>query len=132
VSVVRTTVTNRRFVRHFLEMLAAMGVGMVALMPLWGLAGLPDLRPHLELHALWMATTMTLGMSAWMAFRRHSVPAIAEMALAMYLPFVLLFVPYWADVLSGEAVIVAGHVLMLPAMVLAMVRRPAEYAGHRH
>jgi hypothetical protein len=50
----------------------------------------------------------------------------------MYVPFVLLLVPYWAGVLSGEGVILAGHVLMLPAMVLAMLRRPAEHTGHRH
>lgn len=49
----------------------------------------------------------------------------------MYVPFVLLLVPYRAGVLSGEGVILAGHVLMLPAMVLAMLRRPAEYTGHR-
>jgi hypothetical protein len=131
-TILRATVTDRRFVRHFLEMLVAMIVGMALLMPLWGLAGLPVLGPYPELHALWMATTMTVGMSAWMAFRRHSWPAIAEMALAMYVPFVLLFLPYWAGVLSGEGVILAGHVLMLPAMVLAMLRRPAEYTGHRH
>jgi hypothetical protein len=131
-TILRATVTDRRFVRHFLEMLVAMIVGMALLMPLWGLAGLPGLGPYPELHALWMATTMTVGMSAWMAFRRHSWPAIAEMALAMYVPFVLLFLPYWAGVLSGEGVILAGHVLMLPAMVLAMLRRPAEYTGHRH
>jgi hypothetical protein len=131
-TILRATVTDRQFVRHFLEMLVAMIVGMALLMPLWGLAGLPGLGPYPELHALWMATTMTVGMSAWMAFRRHSWPAIAEMALAMYVPFVLLFLPYWAGVLSGEGVILAGHVLMLPAMVLAMLRRPAEYTGHRH
>jgi hypothetical protein len=131
-TILRATVTDRRFVRHFLEMLVAMIVGMALLMPLWGLTGLPGLGPYPELHALWMATTMTVGMSAWMAFRRHSWPAIAEMALAMYVPFVLLFLPYWAGVLSGEGVILAGHVLMLPAMVLAMLRRPAEYTGHRH
>jgi flagellar biosynthetic protein FliP len=131
-TILRATVTDRRFVRHFLDMLVAMIIGMALLMPLWGLAGLPGPGPYPELHALWMATTMTVGMSAWMAFRRHSWPAIAEMALAMYVPFVLLFLPYWAGVLSGEGVILAGHVLMLPAMVLAMLRRPAEYTGHRH
>jgi hypothetical protein len=34
----------------------------------------------------------------------------------MYVPFVLLLVPYRAGVLSGEGVILAGHVLMLPAI----------------
>jgi hypothetical protein len=33
--------------------------------------------------------------------------------------------------LSGAGVLVVGHVVMLPAMVLAMPRRPVEYAAHR-
>ncbi len=32
----------------------------------------------------------------------------------MVLPFVILFVPLWAGVLSGETLLVVGHVLMLP------------------
>jgi flagellar biosynthetic protein FliP len=122
---------NRRFWLHLVEMIVAMAVGMVVLMPLWRLAGLPDVTGVVELHSLLMATTMTLGMSAWMLVRRHSWPAIGEMALAMYLPFAVLFVPYWAGWLPGSAVMLAGHVLMLPAMVLAMLRRPAEYTCHR-
>jgi hypothetical protein len=52
------------------------------------------------------------------------------MALAMYLPFVLLFPGLWAGWLSADAVFLLGHVLMLPAMVLAMLRRPEEYTAH--
>jgi hypothetical protein len=73
---------------------------------------------------------MTIGMSAWMLVRRHSRRAIAEMGLAMYLSFAVLFPPFWAGWLPGDAVMVAGHVLMVPAMVLAMLRRPAEYGCH--
>jgi len=121
---------QRRFWFHLIEMVLAMGVGMAVLMPLWRVAGLPDVTGVVELHSLLMATTMTLGMSAWMLVRRHSWPSIGEMGLAMYLPFVVLVVPYWAGWLPGSAVMVAGHVLMLPAMVLAMLRRPAEYGCH--
>jgi flagellar biosynthetic protein FliP len=110
-------------------MAVAMLLGMAAPMPLWSLAGLPELGPHVELHCLVMATAMTLPMSGWMLVRRHSWPAVGEMALAMYLPFVLLFVPFWAGLLGGDGVMVAGHVLMLPAMVAAMLRRREEYVG---
>lgn len=34
-----------------------------------------------------MATWMTVGMAAWMAWKRHSWPGIVEMGLAMYLAF---------------------------------------------
>jgi hypothetical protein len=118
----RAVLTHRRFWRHFLEMLVAMVVGMVALGPLW-----PDLHGGTELHVLVMATNMTIGMAVWMAVRRHRWVAIAEMGLAMYLPFVVLFPPFWAGWMSAGALFTLGHVLMLPAMVLAMLRRPAEY-----
>ena len=117
--------TDRTAIRHFLEMVVAMLVGMVALGPLW-----PHLPGGPVVHTLVMATNMTIGMSAWMAFRRHRVVAIAEMGLAMYLSFVVLFPAYWAGWLSADAMMVVGHVLMLPAMVLAMLRRPGEYSGH--
>jgi len=38
-----------------------------------------------------MATSMTLGMSIWMAIRRHSWRFILEMGAAMYLSFVVFF-----------------------------------------
>jgi hypothetical protein len=126
------TITNRRFLLHYLGMLVAMAAGMGVLLPLWRLAGLPDLRPYLELHCLLMATTMTAGMSAWMLIRKHSWAAIGEMGLAMYLSFAVLFIPYWAGLLDGAAVMMIGHILMLPAMLLAMLHRPTEYLRHRH
>jgi hypothetical protein len=70
---------------------------------------------------------MTLGMALWMAVRRHRWVAIAEMGLAMYVPFVVLLPTFWAGWLSADAVFVLGHALMLPAMLLAMLRRPSEY-----
>ncbi|GAA4698073.1 hypothetical protein GCM10023215_40580 [Pseudonocardia yuanmonensis] len=131
-SELRAVLTDRRFVRHYVKMLVAMGLGMAVLLPLWRLAGLPDLSGSVELNSLLMATSMTVGMSAWMLVRRHSWAAVGEMAAAMYLPFVVFFVPFWAGVLGGHGVMLAGHVLMLPAMLLAMLHRPAEYVGHRH
>jgi flagellar biosynthetic protein FliP len=111
------------FLRHFLEMLAAMVIGMIALEPLW---------PHVdtvELHALAMATNMTIGMAAWMTIRRHSWPSIAEMSAAMYGPFIILFLPYWAGLITAAGLFTLGHLLMLPAMPLAMLHRRAEYTA---
>lgn len=121
---VRSALRDRRFWIHFAQMLVAMLAGMVLLGMLW---------PHfasVEGMSLVMATNMTIGMTAWMAWRRHGWRPIGEMALAMYVPFVVLFPPHWAGLLSADAVLGLGHVLMLPAMLAAMLLRPAEYAGH--
>jgi flagellar biosynthetic protein FliP len=82
-----------------------------------------------EVQALLMATSMTAGMTAWMAWKRHPWPAIAEMGLAMYLAFAVLFPLHWLGALTPQALIIAGHILMLPAMALAMLRRRDEYLG---
>ena len=120
---------NIRFAGHFLEMVVAMLVGMVALEPVWSLVapGLPD-RP--DVGAIVMATNMTAGMALWMGIRRHSWPRIAEMSAAMYLPFVALLVPYWLGGISGGTLMTAGHILMLPTMLAAMLWRRADYSHH--
>ena len=119
------------FARHYLEMVIAMVVGMIVLHPLWSVGldalGLPGALDDPTVMALVMATDMSLGMGAWMRFRGHSWPAIAEMSAAMYLPFAVLLVPYWAGAVSGSFLFTAGHVLMLPAMALAMWWRLDEY-----
>ena len=115
-------------VRHYLEMLVAMIVGMVALGPLEALVW-PGLDDRVDVHAIVMATNMAIGMGAWMRFRGHSWPAVLEMSAAMYVPFAVLLVPYWAGAVSGSFLFTAGHVLMLPAMALAMWWRLDEYAG---
>jgi hypothetical protein len=114
-------------VRHYLEMVVAMVVGMMALGPLEDLVW-PGLDDRVDVHAMVMATNMAVGMGAWMRFRGHSWPAIAEMSAAMYLPFLVLLVPYWAGAISGSSLVTAGHLLMLPAMALAMWWRVDEYA----
>jgi hypothetical protein len=122
----RAAVTNRAFIVHYLQMVAAMIVGMVVLGPASMFVG--D-GAGTEVRALLMATSMTAGMAAWMAWRRHPWPAIVEMGLVMYLAFAVLFPLRWLGVLSAQGLIVLGHVLMLPAMAVAMLRRREEYLG---
>jgi len=118
----------RRFVRHYLEMVVAMVVGMLVLGPAESMLldpiGWAELRAHTELRALVMATNMTVAMVAWMRLRGHSWAAAAEMAAAS---FVVLFPPLWLGVLSASGLIVGGHVLMLLAMAAVMVRRRDQY-----
>jgi len=72
-------------------------------------------------------------MVAWMRFRGHGWASIVEMAAAMYLPFIVLFGPYWAGLVSAETMLLAGHVLMLPCMVAVMLHRREEYSqDHAH
>lgn len=128
-------VERRQFRRHFLEMCAAMFVGMAvfgaAVRAFCSLTGHEGLLEHPGTSAPIMATNMTAGMVLWMTYRGHGRAPIAEMAAAMYVPLLVLLVPFWTGVLPGDALLGAMHVLMLPAMWLAMAHRRDEYA-HRH
>ncbi|TDC29861.1 hypothetical protein E1211_25270 [Micromonospora sp. 15K316] len=115
--------------RHLGEMALAMIAGMLLLDPVWPLvadpAGLGAALDRPEVAALVMATDMTAGMTVWMRYRRHPWSACAEMAAAMYVPFLVLLAPYRAGLLDGDAMMLGGHLLMVPAMVLVALR-------HRH
>ncbi|MGM1062261.1 hypothetical protein [Saccharothrix sp. Mg75] len=115
-----------RFTRHLLEMVAAMLVGMVVLGPVWSFAW-PGLEEVPTAHVLVMATDMSVGMAVWMRVRRHAWPGVVGMCAAMYAPFLVLLPFHWAGALSGAALMTAGHALMVPAMVAAMLRRRHEY-----
>jgi hypothetical protein len=79
-----------RFLRHYLEMVAAMLVGMVvlgaALRGVLALAGLRYPVQYPELVALEMAATMSVGMVTWMRHRGHGWASTLEMAGAMFVP----------------------------------------------
>jgi hypothetical protein len=123
------------FIRHYIEMVLAMAIGMVASMPLGAVAfqavGAPHLMDHAVPMALSMATGMAIGMGGWMAFRRHGWRDIAEMTAAMYLPFVILFPATLAGAMTSGAMMVAGHGLMLAAMLALMLRRRDHYGYRR-
>ncbi|MEU5909828.1 hypothetical protein [Micromonospora sp. NPDC047527] len=110
-------------------MAIAMVAGMVLLGPLWDMAGtalgIGGSLGRPEVAALVMATNMTAGMTVWMRYRAHHWRGVGEMAAAMYVPFLLLLVPFRAGLLDGDALLIGGHLLMVPAMVLVAVR-------HRH
>jgi hypothetical protein len=127
---------NRRFALHYLEMVIAMFIGMGVFAPVWHVvfdAFGSNAMERTDVMAMSMATNMVIGMSLWMWLRGHSAAPIAEMAVAMYLPFVVLLVPLWLGVISGAVLMIAGHVLMFGTMLLAMLRRRDEYrAPHRN
>jgi hypothetical protein len=123
------------FIRHYLEMVLAMAIGMVALHPLamfaFQAAGAAHLLDHVEVMTLVMATDMAIAMGSWMAYRRHGWRDIAEMTAAMYLPFIIFFPATLTGLMTGGAMMTAGHLLMLAAMLAVMLWRRDHY-GHPH
>jgi len=130
------TSERHNLIRHYLEMVLAMILGMAVLGALVSLAfavlGCSNLLHHIGLRAPIMATNMSIGMAVWMRHRGHGLPATAEMVGAMCAPLLVLLVPFWFGVLPDGAVLGPMHLLMLPAMALVMLFHREEYAhGHR-
>jgi hypothetical protein len=122
-----------RFRRHYLEMVAAMLVGMVILGGLvrgvLAQAGLKFPAQYPELAALEMAFDMSVGMVAWMRHRGHRWASTLEMAGAMFAPALALFPLLWLGVISGDSLLVLEHLAMFPLMYLVMRRRRADYGA---
>jgi flagellar biosynthetic protein FliP len=142
-TVTTTGDTSRRrerhnLVRHFIEMVLAMIVGMVVLgmaaaliCAALGQAGF--LTDHAGLRSFVMVLNMSIGMAVWMRYRGHGWTPIGEMVGAMCLPWALLIGPYLGGAISAGALLLGMHVLMFPAMIAAMFHRRDEYAhDHRH
>jgi hypothetical protein len=127
---------RRRFLRHYLEMVAAMLVGMVVLgglvRGLLFLAGLRYPTQYPELVAMEMAFTMSAGMAVWMRHRGHGWPSTLEMVGAMFAPAVALIPLLWLGVIGGDALLFLEHLAMFPLMFLVMWRRRVEYEGSSH
>ena len=133
-----TTTAALHFARHYAEMLAAMVLGMVVLGAaggaLLGLLGVDvsawstDAR---ELMLLSMATTMSVPMVAWMRHRGHGWAPAWEMTASMFLPSFGAIGLLWTGLVTDtDTLLLIQHAVMLPAMLVAMLLRPAEYAGH--
>jgi hypothetical protein len=126
----------KRFLWHYVEMIIAMGVGMLVL----GLAravlfGLLDVEvssgTQPEIAALLMAFDMSVGMVVWMRYRGHRWAPTMEMVAAMFAPVVLLAPFTLAGLMSGHGLMMVMHIAMLPLMLAVMLRRRDEYS-HNH
>src|SRR3954452_3094851 len=125
---------TRHFVRHYLEMVVAMVLGMVVLgVPAeWALGALGTSTDELQASApavalLGMATMMTVPMVAWMRHRGHGWRASSEMSASMYLPTVAAIALLTADAVDFGGAMMLEHAVMLPAMLVAMLLRLDEY-----
>lgn len=124
----RAALTNRAFVVHYLQMLAAIGIGMVVLGPL-SMRVIHHAAAEVEM--LLMATTMMPGMAIWMAYRRHTWREIVEMSAAMYASVSVLFSFYWLGAVSSADLMILGHILMLLGMAVALLHRRENYIASR-
>jgi hypothetical protein len=93
------------FLRHLLEMTAAMVVGMVAggavFVTALGTTVDEAIREHPISFVLVMAASMTVPMVAWMRFRGHEWRSCTEMGAAMVIPAIALICLRMADVISA-------------------------------
>jgi hypothetical protein len=122
---------SRTFIRHYLEMLLAMFIGMAVLAGGLVAAGV-DIR-SVELALLWMAFSMSLPMVAWMRYRGHGWTPSIEMTASMFLPSFAAIALLWFGLVEDRGALMGvQHVAMFPAMLLAMLLRRAEYSGHVH
>ena len=131
-----TRAANRRFARHYAEMVAAMFLGMVLLgVPAgWLFAALgtswDGLSPAMMLFA--MTVTMSVPMAAWMRYRGHAWRPNFEMAASMLIPTAAVIGLLSAGVATTGALMVPEHVAMLACMLVAMLLRRDEYSGASH
>jgi hypothetical protein len=129
--------STRHFVRHYVEMVVAMFLGMAVL-------GLPAGWAMSAVGTSWseigdapmlfgMAVTMTVPMVAWMRYRGHRWRANAEMAASMFLPTFAVIALLWGSLVEDIGVLMlAEHVAMLLSMLAAMLLRPSEYVHGSH
>ena len=124
----RAALTDRTFVVHYLQMLAAMAIGMVVLGPL---STRVVHHAEVEVEVVLMATTMVAGMALWMAYRRHTWPEIIEMSAAMYASVAGPLPLYWLGTVTPTGLMILAHILMLPGMAVAMLHRRENHITAR-
>lgn len=136
------------FARHYLEMVAAMALGMVAfgilfVSPLDPLGAREALRAHIYIREVLMLIAMSLPMVAFMLYRGHTAQRTIEMVAGMALPALAvigLTAAGTVPALNEASLTIWSHVAMLLGMLAAMLYRRSEYAtshdahsnGHAH
>jgi hypothetical protein len=128
---VKMSASTRSFIRHYIEMVVVMVLGMVVLgAPADALVHTSG-RPGPMLAE--MAVTMTLPMIAWMRFRGHAWRPCNEMAASMILPAAGAIGLLATGLVTGVGMLmVVEHAAMLASMLFTMLLRREEYTGHNH
>ena len=127
--------STRHFARHYVEMLVAMFAGMLvlggpALLAL-GAAGVTSAELRSDAPAallLGMGITMTVPMVAWMRHRGHGWRPANEMGASMMIPTIGVVGLLGAGLVTDVGtLLLIEHVVMFPAMLVAMLLRRDEY-----
>jgi hypothetical protein len=121
------------FIRHYLEMVIAMLLGMAVLgIPGFIALGAAGVDTEAAGVLLWgMAVSMTVPMVAWMRHRGHGWLPCWEMSAAMIVPTIGALALLEAGALDGaHAAMGIQHVVMFPAMLGVMLLRRGEYTAH--
>jgi hypothetical protein len=128
--------STRHFVRHYVEMVVAMFLGMGVLLPPLGAAlraAGTSLHSSDVLMISAMAVTMTVPMVGWMRFRGHGWTVCADMTAAMAIPTLAVLALLWSGLVADlGTLLVIEHLAMLPSMLVAMLLRRDEYTGSVH
>jgi len=121
-------------VRHLLEMVAAMLLGMAALSLAEGWFGEPPGSGNLLVEYGLMGASMSLPMVAWMRYRGHSWSEGGEMVAAMLVPMFALVLPVelGAAGLAGHSLMMLSHAAMIGGMLALMIYRRDRYAHGEH
>ena len=130
----------RHFIRHYAEMVVAMFAGMVVLgLPIEGVlraagSGMSELHESAPAAVrAEMGVIMTIPMVAWMRHRGHAWRPCNEMAASMLIPTAgTIILLATGAVTDFAALMTLLHVVMFPAMLVAMLARREEYSGHHH
>ena len=122
---------TKHFLRHYVEMVVAMFVGMAVLgYPVDWVMGRLGASSD-EFMFLGMATTMTVPMVGWMMYRGHGWRANVEMSASMFVPTFAVIGVLATGLLTDLGVLmIIEHVVMLLAMAGVMLLRPEEYSHH--
>lgn len=128
------------FLRHYLEMVVAMALGMMAfgilfVSPLDPFGAREALRAHIYVRELLMLLAMSLPMAAYMLYQGHTPERTAEMVAGMALPALAvigLTAAATIPVLTEALLSLWSHVAMLVGMLAAMLYRRSEYANPHH
>jgi hypothetical protein len=121
------------FIRHYLEMVIAMLLGM-AVLGIPGLMALEAIGVDTDAAGVLlfgMAITMTVPMVAWMRHRGHGWLPCWEMSAAMFVPTIGALALLEAGALGdAHAAMGVQHLVMFPAMFGVMLLRRGEYTAH--
>jgi flagellar biosynthetic protein FliP len=126
--------TGSIFWWHFLEMSAAMWIGMVvggvlftAILAGFGTTITEVRLQYPELAVLVMGVNMTLPMVAWMRHCGHGWRSSAEMAAAMFVPAIPVIALLRSEMIAFAAVCGLYCAVMMAAMLALMGYRRSEY-----